>query len=73
MSAVEQAVEDRLRYLRRELEIAEREAQREPLDVTMLPPDQRAPFDAVNREIRAASVAIPAIRAEIAELEAWHQ
>jgi hypothetical protein len=58
-----------LYYLRRELEIAERESQRKPLDVDFLPLDQRAPFEAANREIKAARAAIPEIRAEIAELE----
>jgi hypothetical protein len=71
MSAVNRAVSTRLQYLRRELEIAEREAQREPLDVSVLPSDQRAPFEAVNREINDARAAIPKIRAEIEELKAW--
>jgi uncharacterized protein (DUF2164 family) len=73
MSAVGRAVAARLQYLRRELEIAEREARREPLDVSVLPSDQRAPFEAVNRGIKDAHAAIPKIRAEIEELEAWQR
>jgi hypothetical protein len=60
---------DRLTYLRRELEIAEREAAREPLDVSFLPADQRVPFESANAETAAARDAIPRLRAEIAELE----
>lgn len=69
MTALERAVRDRLRCLRRELEIAEREAAREPLDASFLPADQREPFDLANAEISAARIVIPYLRAEIAELE----
>lgn len=70
MSAVDRAVSSRLQYLRRELEIAEREAAREPFDVGFLPPDQREPFESANRGIQAARGVIPLIRAEIEELGA---
>lgn len=69
MSAIERAIQARLSYLRRELEIAEREARRLPIPVGILRPEDRAPFEAVNREIEAARQAVPIIRAEIAELE----
>lgn len=70
MNAVERAIASRLSYLRRELEIAEREAARDPLNVAMLRPEDRAPFEAANREIEAARQLIPMLRAEIAELDA---
>lgn len=71
MSAVDRAVQSRLSYLRRELEIAEREAAREPFDVGFLPANQREPFDLANRGIEAARDAIPRIEAEIRELSEW--
>jgi hypothetical protein len=71
MSAVKKAVAGRLSYLRRELEIAERESGREPFDVSFLPIGQREPFEVVNAEIEAARNAAPVIRAEIEELTIW--
>jgi hypothetical protein len=71
VSAVKKAVADRLSYLRRELEIAERESGREPFDVSFLPIGQREPFEVVNAGIEAARHAVPLIRAEIEELTDW--